>query len=67
MKLPTVEEKKIFKEFKSKVDLEAINALALGGRYRVMIDNMDCIFYPNNQQAIDKAMRNFKTTVWWKK
>ena len=72
---PTAKEKRIFKEFKFNVKASAEFALSLVNLYhhdrypgyKVKISNMDCIFYPLNQKEIDKAMRKFKTTVWWPK
>ncbi len=69
MKRPTAQQQKYFKDFKAQVRKEAEYSFSMP-RYpghRVMIGNMDCLFYPLHQTAVDNALKTFKTTVWWKK
>ncbi len=65
---PTVQQQRGFKLFKLEVESAATMALKaqkeLAGVYKVMIGSMECIFYPLNQRAIDKAMKRFTTTRW---
>jgi hypothetical protein len=68
---PTAQQKRELKAFKLEVEKRARNAYAMRkvygtclGGVEATIGNMECLFYPRNQKAIDKALGRWATTRW---
>lgn len=71
---PTAKEQREFKLFKLEVESAAIMALKAQAYarsvdnpfvpFKATIGNMECIFYPRDQKAIDKALGQWTTTRW---
>lgn len=64
----TAQQQKDFKVFKLEIESAAVMALKaqkeLRGVYKVVIGNMECLFYPRDEKVIKKQMKTFTTTRW---